>query len=226
GGRVVPHHLLMKFAKRHRIEALQTTGELYMQPLSAYRQIEHPERGDKREGALEVRNLNGGVIRIKREETDEWLELGEIQSGQAVHDDPNLQSLNVYCMYCLKFEETDDPKIGQKIEERAHDGFGDTALLVFDVREFLRRVETRCQELGYGYSRATVDYIDLDSHDGTVGPLRKDLRFAHQSEFRILVGNPNRDGGPLKLVIGDISDISTIIEAERASNLIFQVVEN
>ena len=56
-----------------------------------------------------------------------------------------------------------------------------------------------------------VEYFDAATHSGDTGPFRKPLQFAHQNEFRIAVRPGSRE--PLKLIIGDISDITTPIES-------------
>lgn len=53
-----------------------------------------------------------------------------------------------------------------------------------------------------------VEYVDLRTHTGPMGPFRKSNAFAGQSEFRIVL--PDGDGRPLSLVLGDLRDIALI----------------
>jgi hypothetical protein len=60
-----------------------------------------------------------------------------------------------------------------------------------------------------------VEYVD-DSHIGRVGPFIKLKRFAYQSEWRLVCYNG--PGGPLKIKIGSIRDISVILRSDKINN--------
>lgn len=65
----MPRYLLFKFGDKEHMEALINSGELYLQTLGHYSDLEHRERGDKYEGVVTVRSSNGGILKLKHPET-------------------------------------------------------------------------------------------------------------------------------------------------------------
>ena len=215
--------IFIKFGRRERIEKLARTGGLFLQALHVYKGIETPEIGDPYEGALKLETLDNATLKVKDKSIDQWINVGGVKWLQYREDNSGLSDLNVYCLYSLMFDQADDPQIGKNIDERVLRGFGDAALVILDVPEFLKRVKAACESKGFEFMHAHVEYVSLRDHTGEVGPFRKDESFEHQREFRIAVLDPDRNGSPLRLQLGSLKDISAVVPSEQAANLIFKV---
>ena len=220
----MPSYLLFKFGEKEHMEALVNNGELYLQTLGYYADLEHRERGDKYEGVVTVRSSNGGTLIIKNPKTGEE-HLIQLTYSQMRESDSSLKSVNVYCLYCLQFEETDSPEIGMQFSVDVINGFGDTAVMIYDVDAFLTRVVKSAEEKGYVVMHRIVRYLDLREYTGDLDPFRKDARFSHQNEYRIAVGAPDRNGKPIKLNIGSLNGIATLMRSDALQKLKFHVAD-
>ncbi|WP_081137682.1 hypothetical protein [Halomonas sp. BC2] len=220
----MPSYLLFKFGEKEHMEALINHGELYLQTLGHYADLEHRERGDKYEGVVTVRSSNGGTLKIKHPKTGEEHSI-QLAYSQMRESDSSLKAVNVYCLYCLQFEETDSPEIGMRFSVDVINGFGDAAVMIYDVDAFLNRVVKAAEEKGSIVLHRIVQYLDLRDYTGDLGPFRKDSRFSHQNEYRIAVGTPERNGKPIKLNVGSLDGIATLMKSDEIQKLKFHVTE-
>ena len=221
----MPRYLLFKFGEKEHMEALMNSGELYLQTLGHYSDLEHRERGDKYEGVVTVRSSNGGTLKLKHPETGKEHAI-QLTYSQMRESDSSLKTVNVYCLYCLQFEETDSPEIGMRFSVDVINGFGDAAVMIYDVDEFLNRVVKAAEEEGSIVMHRMVRYLDLKDYTGDVGPFRKDSRFSHQSEYRIAVGTPERNGEAIKLKVGSLDGIATLMTSDDVQKLTFHVADD
>lgn len=220
------HNLLLKFGGSQRIQAFLERGELYLNTLEEYRKAEHNEqRRDQMEGTLRQTVSTRGTLLVSRSKDGPWHELPGESTFRERHTNRELLTLNVLCLFMLTFEDTDDPRIGRTVSDDVITGFGDSAVVIFDPVEFLRRTKAEAERRGFRFDRKPVKYQDLAAHSGGIGPFVKDTRYSHQQEFRIAVDDPGRDGGSLKLEIGPIGDIAWMISASDVRDLIFDASE-
>lgn len=220
----MPSYLLFKFGEKEHMEALVNDGELYLQTLGHYADLEHRERGDEYEGVVTVRSSNGGTLKIRHPKTGKEHSI-QLTYSQMRESDSSLKAVNVYCLYCLQFEETDSPEIGMRFSVDVINGFGDAAVMIYDVDAFLNRVVKAAEEEGSIVMHRIVRYLDLRDYTGDLGPFRKDSRFSHQNEYRIAVGTPERNGKPIKLNVGSLDGIATLMESDEVQKLKFHVAE-
>lgn len=204
---------LIKFQSADRIEALQK-GHLYAKTLGYYRELEQEtgdsDIGDEFEAMLHV---NEGLIHFP--DNNETIELSDVLIATGNSND------YVFCMFGIypslkSFAFTDEQK------ERML-SFGDTALVIQDSDEFIKRVKQAAQKRGYEAHFGAVQYFDPseDSANLILSLLKgmwniafwKRKRYAFQQEGRF-VFTPGDEQDHIELEIGDISDISTIVPAE------------
>jgi hypothetical protein len=159
----------MRKPKHHIISLIKITnfpedvilGNLYCNRLQYYREAELQEIGDKFEATAVSK---------------QWYRLV----------DNDLLSCPIFCMYTIEARKQDDTTtILLKDEELKK--FGRYAVVITDVKEFIKRINTNLSEFSY----EAVRYIDMKNPEGIdkyaiFNPIAtKDNSFNHQKEFRI-----------------------------------------
>ena len=193
---------LIKFQDADKIKSLQA-GKIYAKTLGYYR---------------------------KREEETGDCEVGETV---AVNDDLLKTSESndfVFCMFGVnpkkeKFRFTDKQK--EKMLS-----FGDTALIVLDHDEFIRRVKVAAEQAGYKVYFKPVQYYDptIDGGNMLISLLAgmwniafwKRDSYSYQQEVRFVFTPGDENIDHIELDIGDISDITAIISAKSALSAIVE----
>ena len=193
---------VVKFGKQTNILDGQNEGLLYLNNLTYFWDIEDKElRGDPFDSVEEVRR--GPRVEIpmpdgKRVSMEgEWV----IRSYP-----PNPEKINIFCMYALR------PFSGKFPINEKNFRFGEFALVIIDKPEFFKRIESTLKLQKIRGEAGLVEYV-VNDYTGQLGPFRKLKRFEYQSEWR-LVGYDG-PGGPRKIRIGSIKDISIIIRSNQ-----------
>jgi len=207
---------LIKFQSRERIESLQA-GLVYANTLRYYRELEKRTGdatiGDSYDGLFHV---NEGTLKLA--ESGEEIVLNDQLIETSASDD------YVFCMFGIPantehFQFTDEQREQMK-------SFGDSALIILDSDEFIKRVTDAARIEGYATHFGKVNYIDpgtdyanvlISMQQGiwNVAFWKRDM-YEYQKEARFIF-DPGKTGvDHLELHIGDISDISVIVPAESA----------
>lgn len=110
---------------------------------------------------------------------------------------------------------------------------GDTALIVLDHDEFIRRVKVAAERAGYKVYFKPVQYYDptVDGGNMLISLLAgmwmiafwKRVSYSYQQEVRFVFTPGNENIDHIELDIGDISDITTIIPAKSALSAIEEI---
>jgi hypothetical protein len=216
---------LIKFQSKDRILSLQK-GHLYAKTLGYYRQLEQEtgdaDVGDEFEAMIHV---NDGYIVFPG--TRKIINLDDALLKTSHSDD------YVFCMFTaektnMQFSFTDEQK--EKMLS-----FGDTALIIKDGNEFIRRVKIAAEKAGYQLYVGKVTYydpsIDGDKFWGSMINgiwnvcLCKRKRYEYQQEFRFIFVKDKEHNieDHIQLEVGDLTDITEVITAEQALNGIMHV---
>lgn len=214
----MPNTILCKFGRKTDMESLFNDGELYLQTLETFRNLEHNERGDKYEGSVSMRSDKNGKITLVNKETGDSFKL-DMTDSKVIERHSEVSGLHIYCLYCLTFEEHEGMQLGQRIEDGIVSGFGDYSVVILDAYTFMEKVKAAVEELGFELLSRKVNYIELKDYSGKMGPFTKDQSFAHQNEFRIVLMGKGRPEGPLKFSIGSLEDIALIGPSKGIKNL-------
>lgn len=204
---------LIKFQNAERIESLRK-GHLYAKTLKYYREYEKETGddavGDEFEAML---HINEGYIRLPN--SNETISLNDTLIPTTDSDD------FVFCMFGIypslqSFSFSDEQK--EKMLS-----FGDTALIILDSAEFIKRVENAAKANGYTAHFEAVNYFDptVDNGNMIISLLKgmwniaywKRDKYAYQQEGRF-VFSPGNGQAHIELNIGDISDITTVLPSE------------
>ncbi len=203
--------LIIKLGAYEHMRSLFDGGTIYMNTLEFYRTLEaHDERRDINEGAERVRNWRGGVLKRRNRETGAYEEVAQLTHSTIRELNSNLQNLNVYCLYYFK-DSIPIESLGGVIPQRTKLGFGDFAVVVTDVGEFVTRIKQAAIEKGYKHFRSLVEYTDFSQDYVEAGPFVKDEAFAHHSELRIAVHTGRSDGSAIRLEIGSLKGIAVMV---------------
>ena len=196
-------------------------GKLYANKLGYFKRLEErheANRGDIHEGTIAWGQP--GQIRVEINGLDMSEDLAEPVSLSS----HRLDELNVLCLYTGRIKnETDAAKIRRQllIHEKCRE-FGDHLVLLTNGPEFLRRVMRGAELRNIRAAHGPVRYYNPGKFSGSFpgirGAFMKQEAFGFQQEYRIVFEPRIAIPGPLRLDIGDISDIairSTIEEINR-----------
>lgn len=178
------------------------------------------QRGDQYEATMiyppdSILTLQSTDLLTK--ETNEWKTPLDDLATNITLQLTALKHLNVFCMYAVDFNDfkktpNSDTKRTIDVPETLWE-FGDYAVVVFDVPEFISRARKAARFLNYGISLGRVTYYNAALGlpnvplDESVAFFKRD-QFAHQKEFRIAFNSLTVDFNPITVSVGDISDIA------------------
>ncbi|WP_018477179.1 hypothetical protein [Pontibacter roseus] len=196
------YFLFIKIGEEKHIDALQRKGHFYCTTIRYFRTVENDGlRGDLHEGKAYLKQLKDFKIR------HQGRVIGIAPNAQLYYNHPD-DIGNIFCIYGVKTKLINlSIKAIQRvrIEEEAV-GFGKAALLIYNLQEFVNRIEKSLKELGKEYNISPIHYYDSKTYEGELSPFFKDDRYSYQNEFRLWI--PNKVEHPFEFYIGDISDIS------------------
>jgi hypothetical protein len=199
---------LMKFGAAEHVSDLRVHGNLYMRTIASFRDLEADAlRHDPHEGA--TRCWQPSEVSVQMKQADEWVGIEGI-AGPIVYTDGSTGSGNMFCMFALRESHAEELFAGhsKQLVDVASLQFGDSALVLTDGDEFVRRVLAAAECEGLELHSGLVEYVNEDEYSGTLGPFRKFSRFAIQSEFRIVTRPEYR---PVRmLTVGSLEDISVV----------------
>jgi len=202
--------LLIKVGQEKHIDQLQQTGLIHSKTVKYFREQEIEEielRRDNREGAKSSIRIKDLKLLIDNKELPLTFQKGRFNTF-----DPDLDLTHIYCLYAV----TPDLADGQSFIDERVSRFGDTALLITDPGEFIKRVENaikdkyECTYRPVQYYPDTNDYTQL-----TVFDKPDSLNF--QREFRFHFEHIDKNN--LEFEIGSLKDISLKIESKKLSGL-------
>jgi len=196
---------LIKFGQQEHLLSLRDEGLLYMNDLTYFWKIEDDElRGDPLDCIAEV--ARGPRISFPSTDGKEIFLEGNWTLRM---NPPEPEKINIFCMYALRpLVEGTFP-----INERNFQ-FGEHALILMNRDEFMRRIESTLKSEKIVAKANLVEYVDND-YIGKIGPFKKLRRFSYQSEWRLVC--KDGAGGPRKISIGSIRDISQIIRIDEVN---------
>jgi len=183
-----------------------------MRRLSFYRELEgDAERGDPFEGdsalfqAAHLSRITIGDHEIAPSDLAGPIRLSNSED----------RTCAVFCMLAIGDQVVEKHlRSGLPLVNRRSTEFGEAALVVRDLPRFFDRLERALRAERLSARGAFIEYVDITTHNGDLGPLRKDARFGHQQEWRLVVSNPPSD--PLVLLLGDLTDITSIVDSRTA----------
>lgn len=218
-------YFFIKFVERIEYAEEFVQGSLYLSPLWRFRGKAadlDPDRSDRFEGAsawLQPREVTLSVAGHQVCQRDIVAPI-VIQPGK--YDEESL-----LCLYAAT------PGDFRTVHEGNIDAFrqhlrvpgeaqrlGEYAVIVANAQEFIRRVCEEVKQRGYGMSAGLVRYFEEDEHLTAIAkPLfTKRACYAAQREYRFVISAGQAEGSPIRLEVGSLADICTIVDAGRIND--------
>ena len=209
---------LIKMCKKNCYANDFLNGKLYCNRVSWY-----IKKGvDKHEGEILLQPSKDLVIELNKYK----IPPEDLVSASIRLD--RIASLSVFCMFAVhsgQFTRVIPETIGQfrrqlEVPAACVGDFGKHAVIVRDVKEFYRRVDSAVHAAGYVSARGLVKYYDPASFSITYSheleiPFFKRNEFSHQKEFRIAMITRSMESEEVVLDLGrDIRDIAEYCRTE------------
>lgn len=214
---------VIKIQTGERIDSLRN-GLVYMNSLQYYRDLENANLGDDvvgdaYEGQIHVHSGRIIIPKLKRM---------DLLNGHLFRT--SIDNSYVFCMFAIPkdastFTFSDLQK--EKLPE-----FGDSALIITDRDEFVRRVFDKLRAGGYRVTYGNVSYFnpaidtvsyffDLIKQSIIAAAFKKRDLFSYQQEFRIIAMKDGSLEDHIEINIGDISDITEKVSINQLLSATF-----
>ncbi|MEP1151261.1 MAG: hypothetical protein ABJH08_05985 [Balneola sp.] len=196
----------IKIGRKDHINALQKEGHLYCNSVKYFRLVEQEDfnRHDAREGAYKTKVVD------KPEEFNLYFEdervSKKIEFMKTQEFDLSKENFKLFCLFGVKRKHA----IGKAFVDKKALEFGEKALLITDLIEFIERVKSSLHELNIDFKWGHVKYYKESGVNENLTEFDKPDIFEHQNEFRLLI--KEKSITPFSFKIGSIEDISILYD--------------
>lgn len=202
-------------------------GLLYMNSLDYFVRLEESDstgRGDRHEGIGAWLQPNEIQIEIN------GIRIDSADLAGPVSIQPNRHlAKNVFCMHTSYVGGNAPSEFATPHEFEQHlkipqqnISLGQHSAVITNVREFLQRVKTAASEQNVALRGHLVNYYDSTTFHGHFAeedaPFNKQMRFAHQREYRLVVSRRENDVSPYSLNIGNLRGIAHMVSIEALND--------
>ena len=201
-------YYLLKFGEESNIKKLYEKGEIYMNTVQAFADLEKKEVGDKFERTVEIKNFKEGNLKLTSVDSGETHNF-HFKNLQYKKDFQGEMG-NIYSTYSISDLLLKRKKL-HRVDKRML-LFGSHCLIINDVCKFFLLIENELKRLGIGYVHNLVRYHDYKKNNHSVSYFHKSHIYSYQHEHRFVVYN--KTGLPLILNVGPLSEISEIYPSE------------
>lgn len=223
--------LFLKFAELAHLEELQR-GTLYMNPLVYFQNLEKDKAGrsDSNEGLQAVYQPDKIKLIIKVNGVEH--ELKDLAAAVLVTGKID-EDIHAFCLYAMtpgEYDVEDKTYEGNLLKLKFgedHESFGGHVLCITNPKEFLDRASKALEQQGRRADGRLVDYVNESDFHGNISSenigFTKLDKYKKQREWRLIVYGSESPNKPIRIQIGDLSDISKIW---RVSDLDIKLQKN
>ena len=198
-------------------------GLLYMNSLDYFAKLEECEstgRGDRHEGISSCLQPNEIQLEINGIRID-----SEDLAGPVFLQPNRHLAKSIFCMHAgyvggnnpSEFATTIEFEQAVKIPQE-NISLGQYSAVITNVQEFLNRVKSAADKQKVALRGQLINYYDPSTFHGHFAeedtPFSKQIRFAHQREYRLVANRRDSDASPYTLDIGGLRDIAYMISIE------------
>lgn len=208
---------LIKFGKKRHLEKMLKDGEIYFNTVDSYTDSNEPERGDLNEGADWIENAQFTSVKVQHPTLGEHIfSPKKNELGKLIQYNFYYLSHSLFAITPNTFSKSDVFQIDQRISE-----FGDSALMIIKPYELLRNIVTELKRQNVRYEIKGIEYQDL-SQSGRIemNPFIKDIEFAHQNEYRIII--ENLSNASRSIHIGSMEDYTVLVDSKSMIETIWK----
>lgn len=206
---------LLKFGKKEDMENLYYNGEIYMNTIKLFKELDKPGIGDNLEGTFEITNFIDGKLTLEIPDNSLDLNCKKLQLRKNLRGHIG----NIYSTYALS-DELLKQKVIHKIDKRMLE-FGSHCIIVKDVSKFISLISEKLNEKGFSNSHNLINYYNYSINNHNLTLFDKSHIFSYQNEHRI-IAKTNIDN-PIKFTIGSMKEYAEIhISKDLIKNAIFK----
>ncbi len=177
-----PAMFLLKMGQREHMEQFRK-GLLYMNTLKYFRGLDgDPARADRFEGVTHIFQPKDVIMKLSAPGIGEFTIGPEDLAAASTLSRSSELCCNIFCLHAIT------APVNGPLFPSEHEWFGDSIVLVLNTQDFLERVLVATQAKSLTMAWNLVEYYDHDTYTGKLDRFRKSTRFAHQREFRIVIG--------------------------------------
>ena len=211
---------IVKFQNKEIIEKIQS-GKMYLKNLEWFREKE------RQTGDMTIGDLLEGMLHISEGYMQIYDSDGKVIECVPLTDSAITTSFSNAFVFCATNIFPDESgHVFADNQKPVFKEFGDTALVIENKGEFIKRIYKAAKELGYEVFYGVVNYYNKDEDNANM--LLSLLHGMHniafwkpdtykvQQEFRIVLWKKDANKDYIEFDIGDISDISKVISIEEA----------
>ena len=197
-------------------------GKIFANTLATFKRLEGSDdsgRADRHEGTIAWLQPGQGRLEINGMDiTDDLAGPMQLQKNWLNH-------LHIFCLHAVHSGSLNMANVSNENIEELRQQFlipdecralGERSVVVDNVPEFIKRMETAAQVNSCKMARGLVSYYLPDSFHGNFRDVesifRKQDQHRYQKEFRFVIDTGLASDTPLILEIGDISDITRRFE--------------
>ena len=214
---------IVKFQNKEIIEKIQS-GKMYLKNLEWFREKE------RQTGDMTIGDLLEGMLHI----SEGYMQITD-SDGQIIECVPLTDSAittsfsNAFVFCATNIFPDENGHVFADNQKPVFKEFGDTALVIENKGEFIKRIYKAAKELGYEVFCGVVNYYNKDEDNANmlislldgmhnIAFWKRDT-YKVQQEFRIVLWKKDANKDYIEFDIGDISDISKVISIEEALSI-------
>ena len=211
---------IVKFQNKEIIEKIQS-GKMYLKNLEWFREKE------RQTGDMTIGDLLEGMLHISEGYMQIYDSDGKVIECVPLTDSAITTSFSNAFVFCAtNIFPDENGHVFADNQKPVFKEFGDTALVIENKGEFIKRIYKAAKELGYEVFCGVVNYYNKDEDNANmlislldgmhnIAFWKRDT-YKVQQEFRIVLWRKDANKDYIEFDIGDISDISKVISIEEA----------
>ena len=211
---------IVKFQNKEIIEKIQS-GKMYLKNLEWFREKE------RQTGDMTIGDLLEGMLHISEGYMQIYDSDGKVIECVPLTDSAITTSFSNAFVFCAtNIFPDENGHVFADNQKPVFKEFGDTALVIENKGEFIKRIYKAAKELGYEVFYGVVNYYNKDEDNANmhisllhgmhnIAFWKRDT-YKVQQEFRIVLWKKDANKDYIEFDIGDISDISKVISIEEA----------
>ena len=214
---------IVKFQNKEIIEKIQS-GKMYLKNLEWFREKE------RQTGDMTIGDLLEGMLHISEGYMQIYDSDGKVIECVPLTDSAITTSFSNAFVFCAtNIFPDENGHVFADNQKPVFKEFGDTALVIENKGEFIKRIYKAAKELGYEVFYGVVNYYNKDEDNANmlisllhgmhnIAFWKRDT-YKVQQEFRIVLWKTDANKDYIEFDIGDISDISKVISIEEALSI-------
>jgi hypothetical protein len=199
--------IFIRISQQQFIQQLIDTGHIFMNPLFTHQSPgANAQRHDSLEGVRDNSYRENFTMQLSID-GENWKGMNVLKAN--FNNRQDLTGCYSYSLTAIRIEDIRNAGVFAPNPELTE--FGDTYAIIRNTGEFLNRIDTQLNSLGYEFRRGFVRYYDETTNQSGLTLFHKKASMSHQMEYRYIVwakDNPDH----ISIKIGDLSEIAEMYD--------------